>query len=113
MHNGFVRVDNEKMSSRWAIFTVREILANYDRKLCVFIIRAQYRSGLNYSIITWMMRSRAHALVYGVEGLDARVVDVDWKNSRRTLSEAMNDDFNTPEAVAVLFELAKTEQITL
>jgi cysteinyl-tRNA synthetase len=110
MHNGFVRVDNEKMSkSLGNFFTVREILAKYDPEVVrFFIIRAHYRSPLNYS--DHHLDDARHALsrLYtALKGHDAIAGAVDWENPHaRRFREAMNDDFNTPEAVAVLFELA-------
>ena len=90
-------------------FTVREILARYDPEVVrFFIIRAQYRSPLNYS---------DHHLDDAKQGLtrlhtalkdfDVVAGDIDWSNPHAAkFRDAMNDDFNTPEAVAVLFELA-------
>ena len=110
MHNGFVRVDNEKMSkSLGNFFTVREILANYDAEVVrFFILRAHYRSPLNYS--DHHLDDARQALTRLYTALKAHAVDagpVDWNNPLAArFREVMNDDFNTPEAVAVLFELA-------
>lgn len=117
MHNGFVRVDNEKMSkSLGNFFTVREILARYQPEVVrFFIIRAHYRSPLNYSdahlndarnaLERLYTTLKNHAPSPTDETSDA---DIDWKNDRyaQRFMAAMNDDFNTSEAVAVLFDLA-------
>ena len=112
MHNGFVRVDNEKMSkSLGNFFTVRDVLASYQSEVVrFFILRAHYRSPLNYSDIH--LEDARHALdrLYtALKGNTGTVVTgkLDWNNTHaRRFMEAMNDDFNTPEAIAVLFDLA-------
>lgn len=111
MHNGFVRVDNEKMSkSLGNFFTVREILARYDAEVVrFFILRAHYRSPLNYS--DQHLDDARQALTRLYTALKARDVEagpIDWANNpfAARFKEAMDDDFNTPEAVAVLFDLA-------
>jgi cysteinyl-tRNA synthetase len=110
MHNGFVRVDNEKMSkSLGNFFTVREILAKYDPEVVrFFIIRAQYRSPLNYSDHHLDDAKQGLTRLYtALKDFDVQAGDIDWSNTYAAkFREAMNDDFNTPEAVAVLFELA-------
>jgi cysteinyl-tRNA synthetase len=110
MHNGFVRVDNEKMSkSLGNFFTVREVLARYDAEVVrFFVIRAHYRSPLNYS--DQHLEDAKHALTRlytALKGIDAAAGPVDWRDAHaQRFRDAMNDDFNTPEAVAVLFDLA-------
>jgi cysteinyl-tRNA synthetase len=110
MHNGFVRVDNEKMSkSLGNFFTVREVLARYDPEVVrFFIVRAHYRSPLNYSDHHLDDARQALTRLYtALRGIDAAAGDVDWESPYAArFREAMNDDFNTPEALAVLFELA-------
>jgi cysteinyl-tRNA synthetase len=110
MHNGFVRVDNEKMSkSLGNFFTVREILAKFDPEVVrFFIIRAQYRSPLNYSDHHLDDAKQGLTRLYtALKDFDVVAGDIDWSNPHAVkFREAMNDDFNTPEAVAVLFELA-------
>jgi cysteinyl-tRNA synthetase len=110
MHNGFVRVDNEKMSkSLGNFFTVREILARYDPEVVrFFVIRAHYRSPLNYSDQHLDDAKQALTRLYtAFKGEDVVAGEVYWDNAyAKRFREAMNDDFNTPEAVAVLFELA-------
>jgi len=110
MHNGFVRVDDEKMSkSLGNFFTVREVLARYQPEVVrFFILRAHYRSPLNYS--DQHLEDARHALARLYIALKGGVVPaatIDWNEPHaRRFMEAMNDDFNTPEAVAVLFDLA-------
>lgn len=111
MHNGFVRVDNEKMSkSLGNFFTVREILANYQPEVVrFFILRAHYRSPLNYS--DSHLEDAKHALDRLYTALKGNIITnkpkLDWNNIHaQRFMGAMNDDFNTPEAIAVLFDLA-------
>jgi cysteinyl-tRNA synthetase len=110
MHNGFVRVDNEKMSkSLGNFFTVREVLARYDAEVVrFFIARAHYRSPLNYSDQHLDDAKNALTRLYtALKGLDAEPGDIDWEDPYAArFRAAMDDDFNTPEAIAVLFELA-------
>jgi len=110
MHNGFVRVDNEKMSkSLGNFFTVREILARYDPEVVrFFVIRAHYRSPLNYSDQHLDDAKQGLSRLYtALRGIEASSGPIDWDHPHAArFREAMNDDFNTPEAVAVLFELA-------
>ena len=110
MHNGFVRVDNEKMSkSLGNFFTVREILTKYDPEVVrFFIIRAQYRSPLNYSDHHLDDAKQGLTRLYtALKDFDVVAGAVDWSHPQAAkFREAMDDDFNTPEAVAVLFELA-------
>jgi cysteinyl-tRNA synthetase len=110
MHNGFVRVDEEKMSkSLGNFFTVREVLARYDAEVVrFFVVRAHYRSPLNYSDAHLEEARQGLARLYtALKGFDTGEAAVDWEEPfARRFREAMNDDFNTPEAVAALFELA-------
>ena len=110
MHNGFVRVDNEKMSkSLGNFFTVREILAKYDAEVVrFFIVRAQYRSPLNYSDAHLDdARQGLQRLYTALKGVDVPAVTIDWAHPvAARFKESLDDDFNTPEAVAVLFDLA-------
>jgi cysteinyl-tRNA synthetase len=110
MHNGFVRVDNEKMSkSLGNFFTVREILARYDPEVVrFFIVRAHYRSPLNYSDQHLDDAKQALTRLYtALKGVDSKAGTIDWNDPYAArFRAAMNDDFNTPEAVAVLFDLA-------
>jgi len=116
MHNGFVRVDNEKMSkSLGNFFTVREILARYDPEVVrFFIVRAQYRSPLNYSDAHLDDAKQGLTRLYtALKGVSAAPGPVDWSESHAArFKAAMDDDFNTPEAVAVLFDLANENNRT-
>ena len=109
MHNGFVRVDEEKMSkSLGNFFTVREVLEKYDAEVVrFFILRAHYRSPLNYSDQHLMDAKSALTSLYtalkDVETFELRDETTHFNRFR----EAMDDDFNTPEAISVLFDLAK------
>ncbi|MBX9894731.1 MAG: cysteine--tRNA ligase [Nitrosomonas sp.] len=111
MHNGFVRVDNEKMSkSLGNFFTVREILKLYQPEVVrFFILRAHYRSPLNYSDQhlkdTKLALDRLYIALKDAGSFDMPAID--WNNQHaQKFKAAMEDDFNTPDAIAVLFELA-------
>jgi cysteinyl-tRNA synthetase len=110
MHNGFVRVDEEKMSkSLGNFFTIREVLEKYDAEVVrFFILRAHYRSPLNYSDQHLDEAKSGLARLYGaLKGVDAAPVPSDWSEPHAArFRVAMDDDFNTPEAIAVLFDLA-------
>jgi cysteinyl-tRNA synthetase len=117
MHNGFVRVDNEKMSkSLGNFFTVREVLARYDPEVVrFFILRAHYRSPLNYSDQHLDDARQALTRLYtalkdlnaGSELPSGDPGSIDWSDAHAArFRDAMDDDFGTPEAIAVLFELA-------
>lgn len=111
MHNGFVRVDNEKMSkSLGNFFTVREILKFYQPEVVrFFILRAHYRSPLNYSDQhlkdTKLALDRLYIALKDAGPVNA--IALDWNNAyAQRFKIAMDDDFNTPDAIAVLFDLA-------
>ncbi len=109
MHNGFVRVDNEKMSkSLGNFFTIREVLEKYDAEVVrFFILRAHYRSPLNYSDAHLDDAKVALSRLYTALK-NAPLVDEspDWSQpAAQRFKAAMDDDFNTPEALAVLFDL--------
>ncbi len=123
MHNGFVRVDNEKMSkSLGNFFTIREVLKQYDAEVVrFFILRAHYRSPLNYSdahlddarVALTRLYTALKTLPSPVKGEGVELPSpasgggIDWSEPHAArFREAMDDDFNTPEAIAVLFELA-------
>jgi cysteinyl-tRNA synthetase len=109
MHNAFVRVDEEKMSkSLGNFFTVREVLKKYDPEVVrFFILRAHYRSPLNYSDAHLDDAKAALTRLYTALKDFSGSVSIDWKEPHaRRFKDAMDDDFNTPEAMAVLFELA-------
>jgi len=109
MHNGFVRVDEEKMSkSLGNFFTIREILKLFDPEVVrFFILRAHYRSPLNYSDTHMQDAKGALTRLYTALRAGAPLAQPDWDSPHgRRFREAMDEDFGTPEAVAVLFELA-------
>ena len=110
MHNGFVRVDNEKMSkSLGNFFTIREVLQKYDREtLRFFLVRTHYRSPLNYSDAHLDDARNALKRLYTALSLVTPAdVDIDWSQPLAArFRSAMDEDFGTPEAIAVLFELA-------
>jgi cysteinyl-tRNA synthetase len=139
MHNGFVRVDDEKMSkSLGNFFTIREVLKKFDAEVVrFFILRAHYRSPLNYSDVHLEDAKGALTRLYTalksmpvrpepVEGEragrsihatstgsgqastgSARTDLIDWNEPHaQRFKTALDDDFNTPEAMAVLFDLA-------
>ncbi|MFL9925832.1 cysteine--tRNA ligase [Herbaspirillum lusitanum] len=115
MHNGFVRIDNEKMSkSLGNFFTIRDVLKNeggrpYDGEdVRFFMLRAHYRSPLNYSDAHLDDARQTLARLYNTlknVPPEAAALDRNSEHSQRFI-EAMNDDFNTPLAISVLYELA-------
>ncbi|MGX2040841.1 cysteine--tRNA ligase [Methylocaldum sp. MU1018] len=114
MHNGFVRVNEEKMSkSLGNFFTVREVLARYRPEVVrFFILNSHYRSPLNYSDENLDEANAALTRLYtALRGLrrDLPIFEEEGRHKAFTarFEEAMNDDFNTPEAIAVLFDLAR------
>ena len=110
MHNGFVNIDNEKMSkSLGNFFTIREVLDKFDAEtLRFFIVRAHYRSPLNYSDAHLEDARGALRRLYTALGAVAPVeVAIDWQEPHAArFKAAMDNDFGTPDAVAVLFDLA-------
>lgn len=110
MHNGFVRIDDEKMSkSLGNFFTIREVTEKYDPEvLRYFILTSHYRSPLNYSDKQLDIAKAALTTLYtalrGMEITDKESTDTQYHQRVRT---AMNDDFNTAEVLPVLFDLAK------
>jgi cysteinyl-tRNA synthetase len=109
MHNGFVRVNEEKMSkSLGNFFTVREILARYQpEEIRYFILGSHYRSPLNYDDAHLDQARAALTRLYtALRGLpEAEPAGGDAYRAR--YDAAMDDDFNTPDALAVLFDLAR------
>ncbi len=110
MHNGFVRVNDEKMSkSLGNFFTIRDVLKLFDAETVrFFILRAHYRSPLNYSQDNLHDARHSLARLYTALQNFAEVPStLDWSQpAAQRFGAAMDDDFNTPEALAVLFELA-------
>jgi cysteinyl-tRNA synthetase len=109
MHNGFVRIDDEKMSkSLGNFFTVREILKLYKgEEIRYFVLASQYRSPLNYSDqLLDTARTALSRLYNTLRDLD---IPQDYDENDVAVAKfkaAMDDDFNTPEALAVIFDLA-------
>jgi cysteinyl-tRNA synthetase len=114
MHNGFLNVDNEKMSkSLGNFFTIRDVLQHYDGETVrFFMLRVHYRSPFNYSDTglddarNGLRRLYTALQAAGPESCaDAAVID--WTHAAAArFKAAMDDDFNTPIAVSVLFDLA-------
>ena len=112
MHNGFVQINEEKMSkSLGNFFTVREVLAHYDPEVVrYFIVASHYRSPLNYST-TQLDNARAALERFYIALRDlppAADGDGPVGDYETRFRAAMDDDFNTPEALEVLFDLART-----
>ena len=109
MHNGFVRINEEKMSkSLGNFFTVREVLKEYRPEVIrYFILSSHYRSPLNYSdeslkdAVSGL--TRLYTALRDVEIIQSDI-EVEYK---QRFEQAMNDDFNTPVALSVLFDLAR------
>lgn len=110
MHNGFIRVDDEKMSkSLGNFFTIRDVLKQYDPEVVrFFILRAHYRSPLNYSDAHLDDARGALTRLYtALKSHPATGAEVDWNEAHaQKFAAAMDDDFGTSEALAVLFDLA-------
>jgi cysteinyl-tRNA synthetase len=116
IHNGFVNIDNEKMSkSLGNFFTIREVLAKYDPETVrFFMVRVHYRTGLNYSDVHLDdARASLKRLYTALDSVKAAEVTLDWTNPYAArFKAAMDEDFGTPEAIAVLFDLAAQVNIT-
>ncbi|MBU9164659.1 cysteine--tRNA ligase [Burkholderia multivorans] len=110
LHNGFVQVDNEKMSkSLGNFFTIREVLERYDAEVMrFFIVRTHYRSPLNYSDVHLDdARASLTRLYTALKDVEPDALALDWNEPHaQRFAAAMNDDFNTSVAIATLFELA-------
>ena len=113
MHNGFLNVDNEKMSkSLGNFFTIRDVLRHYDGEtIRFFMLRVHYRSPFNYSDAGLEDARNALRRLYtaldlvGLTGSETAAVDWSEPHAQR-VKAAMDEDFNTPVAVAALFDLA-------
>ena len=130
MHNGFINIDNEKMSkSAGNFFTVRDILQQYEAEdIRMFMLSAHYRSPVNFSKD---MMSQAHAslqslytarenMYYLMNHADEKALSdaenallVKVEESRQRFISAMDDDMNTADAMGALFEIVKEANITL
>ena len=110
LHNGFVQVDDTKMSkSLGNFFTIRDILKAFDPEVVrFFLVRAHYRSELNYSDVQLNdARAGLTRLYTALKDSPSDECKIDWSEPHaRRFKDAMDDDFNTPEAVAALFDLA-------
>jgi cysteinyl-tRNA synthetase len=110
MHNGFVRVDDEKMSkSLGNFFTVREVMKQYKPEIIrFFILSSHYRSPLNYSDEQLndakVALDRFYLALRGFDKIDEASIETEYKTR---FEQAMDDDFNTPAALSVLFDLAR------
>ncbi|GKW04858.1 cysteine--tRNA ligase [Pectobacterium odoriferum] len=110
MHSGMVMVDREKMSkSLNNFFTVRDVLAYYDPETVrYFLMSGHYRSQLNYSEDNLKQaRAALERLYIALRGTDAGVAAHGGDEFEARFREAMDDDFNTPEAYSVLFDMAR------
>jgi cysteinyl-tRNA synthetase len=109
-HNGLLNVDHVKMSkSLGNFFTIREVLARYDGEtIRFFMLRTHYRSPFNFSDVSLDdARAGLRRLYTALDSVPSPNRPVDWEAPQAaTFRTAMNDDFNTPAAVAVLFDLA-------
>jgi cysteinyl-tRNA synthetase len=110
MHNGFINIDNEKMSkSLGNFFTIRDVLKVFEAEtIRFFVVRSHYRSPLNYSDVHLNdARGALKRLYTALSLVKPDDVAIDWSNPfAQRFQAAMNEDFGTPEAVAVLFDLA-------
>jgi cysteinyl-tRNA synthetase len=115
LHNGFLRLDNEKMSkSIGNFFTIRDILKGgvHPEVLRLFLIRPHYRSPINYTAAQLdeakASLTRLYTALKDASNEQASEASLDWQNPfAARFREAMDQDFNTPDAVSVLFELAR------
>jgi cysteinyl-tRNA synthetase len=110
MHNGFLNIDNEKMSkSLGNFFVVRDVLKHYDAEVVRFLLlRSHYRSPLNYSDANLDDAKQALTRLYtALARVPVGGSGIDWNEAHaRRFKEAMDDDFGTPDAIAELHQLA-------
>ena len=110
MHNGFLSIDNEKMSkSLGNFFIVRDVLKHFDAEVVrFFLLRAHYRSPINYTQANLEDAKQALTRLYtALRDHPASAGPVDWAEPHaKRFKAAMDDDFGTPEAIAELFQLA-------
>ncbi|GHB04415.1 cysteine--tRNA ligase [Shewanella indica] len=110
MHTGMVMVDKEKMSkSLGNFFTIRDVLAHYDAETVrYFLLSGHYRSQLNYSEDNLKQARAALERIYtALKDLDLNVTAAPAEEYVERFKAAMDDDFNTPEAYSVLFEMVR------
>ncbi len=110
MHNGFINVDNVKMSkSLGNFFTIRDVLQRYrPEEVRFFVVRSHYRSPLNFSDLHLDdAKASLKRLYTALQAVPPQTVAIDWQKPQAArFKAAMDEDFATPEAVAVLFDLA-------
>lgn len=110
MHSGMVMVDREKMSkSLGNFFTVRDVLKHYDAEtIRYFLMSGHYRSQLNYSEDNLKQaRASLDRLYTALRGMDPDAASQGGEAFEARFRQAMDDDFNTPEAYSVLFDMAR------
>ncbi|CUY58115.1 cysteine--tRNA ligase [Serratia marcescens] len=110
MHSGMVMIDKEKMSkSLDNFFTIRDVLGHYDAETVrYFLMSGHYRSQLNYSEENLKQaRTALERLYTALRGTDADAAPAGGEAFEARFREAMDDDFNTPEAYSALFDLAR------
>ena len=111
LHNGALRIDNEKMSkSLNNFFTIRDVLAQYPAEVIrYFLVSSHYRSAINYSTETLTLAHSALERFYNaLKGIDYQsVAPVANSEFESRFMQAMEDDFNTPEAISALFDLTR------
>ena len=110
IHTGMVQVNKEKMSkSLDNFFTVREVLKQYDAEsVRYFLISGHYRSQLNYSQENLdQARSSLERIYTALRGVEPVECELEGNEYVAKFRKAMNDDFNSPEALPVVFEVAK------
>ncbi|XUO84127.1 cysteine--tRNA ligase [Halomonas sp. KM007] len=109
MHAGAVRVNQEKMSkSLGNFFTIRDVLAEHDPEVVRYLLVAShYRSAINYSVDSLVEARKSLTRLYtALEGVEVASEGEQGSYAER-FTASMDDDFNTPEALAVLFDLAR------
>jgi len=116
MHNGFINVDNEKMSkSKGNFFTIRDIVKKYPyRAIRFFMLSAHYRSPINFSDDLLAQSENgltridncAENLEFYIENANG-TNDVDFSDYKQKYKDVMDDDLNTADAISVLFEMVK------
>ncbi|MGI2069185.1 cysteine--tRNA ligase [Shewanella baltica] len=110
MHTGMVMVDREKMSkSLGNFFTIRDVLGHYDAETVrYFLLSGHYRSQLNYSEDNLKQaRSALERLYTAIKDVDLTVAAAPAEEFVAKFKAAMDDDFNTPEAYSVLFDMVR------
>ena len=110
IHSGMIMVNKEKMSkSLGNFFTIRDVLSHYHAETVrYFLLTAHYRSQLNYSEENLNLAQQALERLYtALRGTDKNELPFGGENFVASFREAMDDDFNTPNALSVLFEMAR------